>query len=137
MASLLLGALPIASQSLGLGSRISFSQSETLASPFSSSTASISISAPTSPPSIPLGTCNSAYYNSLSYIYVCIYTLIIPILLVSVYCGRGDKKTERGKRFNHSFGNVSNCYLSFFFFFSLIMTLFIIFSVMNFVLIFL
>lgn len=30
----------------------------------------------------------------------------------SVYCGRGDKKTARGKRFNHSFGNVS-----FFFFF--------------------
>ncbi|MFQ6623300.1 hypothetical protein Gotur_002991 [Gossypium turneri] len=24
---------------------------------------------------------------------------------VSLYCGRGDKKTERGKRFNHSFGN--------------------------------
>ncbi|XP_041028843.1 30S ribosomal protein S31, chloroplastic [Juglans microcarpa x Juglans regia] len=23
----------------------------------------------------------------------------------SVYCGRGDKKTARGKRFNHSFGN--------------------------------
>ncbi|KAL5742581.1 hypothetical protein ACOSP7_029313 [Xanthoceras sorbifolium] len=22
-----------------------------------------------------------------------------------VYCGRGDKKTERGKRFKHSFGN--------------------------------
>ncbi|KAJ6865229.1 30S ribosomal protein S31 [Populus alba x Populus x berolinensis] len=22
-----------------------------------------------------------------------------------VYCGRGDRKTERGKRFNHSFGN--------------------------------
>ncbi|KAL0010558.1 hypothetical protein SO802_005666 [Lithocarpus litseifolius] len=23
----------------------------------------------------------------------------------SVYCGRGDRKTARGKRFNHSFGN--------------------------------
>ncbi|RVX05978.1 30S ribosomal protein S31, chloroplastic [Vitis vinifera] len=23
----------------------------------------------------------------------------------SVYCGRGDKKTAKGKRFNHSFGN--------------------------------
>ncbi|CAH9069513.1 unnamed protein product [Cuscuta europaea] len=22
-----------------------------------------------------------------------------------IYCGRGDKKTARGKRFNHSFGN--------------------------------
>ncbi|KAF3449735.1 hypothetical protein FNV43_RR10466 [Rhamnella rubrinervis] len=75
MASLLLGALPIPSQSLALRSRISFSQSETLATPFSSSTASLSISSTTTP-SVPL-----------------------------VYCGRGDKKTERGKRFNHSFGN--------------------------------
>ncbi|XP_022892063.1 30S ribosomal protein S31, chloroplastic-like [Olea europaea var. sylvestris] len=24
---------------------------------------------------------------------------------LAVYCGRGDKKTARGKRFNHSFGN--------------------------------
>nr|CAB3451025.1 unnamed protein product [Digitaria exilis] len=24
---------------------------------------------------------------------------------VDVYCGRGDKKTKRGKRFNHSYGN--------------------------------
>jgi len=24
-----------------------------------------------------------------------------------VYCGRGDKKTAKGKRFGHSFGNVS------------------------------
>ncbi|WOL08382.1 hypothetical protein Cni_G17135 [Canna indica] len=23
----------------------------------------------------------------------------------SIYCGRGDKKTAKGKRFNHSFGN--------------------------------
>ncbi|KAJ7961261.1 30S ribosomal protein S31, chloroplastic [Quillaja saponaria] len=57
-------------------SRISFSQSETLCSPISAPTASLSISAATSPSSIP-----------------------------SVYCGRGDKKTARGKRFNHSFGN--------------------------------
>ncbi|KAJ0984106.1 hypothetical protein J5N97_002462 [Dioscorea zingiberensis] len=26
-------------------------------------------------------------------------------LLPSVYCGRGDRKTAKGKRFNHSFGN--------------------------------
>ncbi|XP_062183606.1 small ribosomal subunit protein bTHXc-like [Phragmites australis] len=26
-----------------------------------------------------------------------------PVL--DVYCGRGDKKTKRGKRFNHSYGN--------------------------------
>ncbi|KAL6650258.1 hypothetical protein ACP70R_009183 [Stipagrostis hirtigluma subsp. patula] len=24
---------------------------------------------------------------------------------LEVYCGRGDKKTKRGKRFNHSYGN--------------------------------
>lgn len=33
-----------------------------------------------------------------------------------MYCGRGDRKTERGKRFSHSFGNVNH--LSFFFFFN-------------------
>ncbi|KAM6550683.1 hypothetical protein CsatB_000491 [Cannabis sativa] len=78
MASLLLGALPIPSQSLPLiNSRISFSQSESLATSFPSSKAPISLSAiTTTPPPVP-----------------------------TVYCGRGDKKTERGKRFNHSFGN--------------------------------
>ncbi|EXC23677.1 hypothetical protein L484_015587 [Morus notabilis] len=78
MASLLLGSLPIPSQSLPLASRISFSQSQTLATSlpsFALSSSFSSISA-TSPPSFP-----------------------------SVYCGRGDKKTERGKRFNHSYGN--------------------------------
>ncbi|OEL19050.1 hypothetical protein BAE44_0019932 [Dichanthelium oligosanthes] len=25
--------------------------------------------------------------------------------VLEVYCGRGDKKTKRGKRFNHSYGN--------------------------------
>ncbi|CAO2164924.1 unnamed protein product [Urochloa humidicola] len=30
---------------------------------------------------------------------------LAPVL--QVYCGRGDKKTKRGKRFNHSYGNVS------------------------------
>ncbi|KAK9920446.1 hypothetical protein M0R45_029001 [Rubus argutus] len=75
MASLILGTLPIPSQSLALNPRISFSQSETLAISLPSSTASLTIS-PATTSSVP-----------------------------SVYCGRGDKKTERGKRFNHSFGN--------------------------------
>ncbi|XWS59939.1 hypothetical protein CRYUN_Cryun08bG0165200 [Craigia yunnanensis] len=79
MASLLklLGAAPIPAQSLKFSyfSRISSSQSQTLGTSFSVSTSSLSLSAASSP-SIP-----------------------------HVYCGRGDKKTERGKRFNHSFGN--------------------------------
>ncbi|KAF8775952.1 hypothetical protein HU200_004087 [Digitaria exilis] len=29
--------------------------------------------------------------------------VVTPVL--DVYCGRGDKKTKRGKRFNHSYGN--------------------------------
>ncbi|KAM1038182.1 hypothetical protein ACFX2C_032906 [Malus domestica] len=75
MASLILGAPPAPSQSHAFNSRISFSRSETLAISLPSSTASLSLSTASSPP--------------------------VP----SVYCGRGDKKTERGKRFNHSFGN--------------------------------
>ncbi|KAL5710364.1 Ubiquitin-40S ribosomal protein S31 [Ranunculus cassubicifolius] len=67
MASLILGALPMASQSLNLSSRLSISQSHTLITPHSSP--SISISLP------------------------------------KIYCGRGDRKTAKGKRFNHSFGN--------------------------------
>ncbi|KAG2686007.1 hypothetical protein I3843_10G147600 [Carya illinoinensis] len=77
MASLVLGAAPAFTHSLILSSRISFSKSETLGvSPSSSSASSLSISATFSPP---------------------------PVF--SVYCGRGDRKTARGKRFNHSFGN--------------------------------
>ncbi|CAO2207544.1 unnamed protein product [Urochloa humidicola] len=30
---------------------------------------------------------------------------LAPVLQLQVYCGRGDKKTKRGKRFNHSYGN--------------------------------
>ncbi|KAB2046713.1 hypothetical protein ERO13_D01G216000v2 [Gossypium hirsutum] len=77
MASLLLGAAPISAQSLNLSSvsRISSSHSQTLGTSLSVSNSSFSLSAASSP-SIPY-----------------------------VYCGRGDKKTERGKRFNHSFGN--------------------------------
>ncbi|KAL4312576.1 hypothetical protein GQ457_01G018350 [Hibiscus cannabinus] len=79
MASLLLGAasIPIPSPSLNLSSfsRVSSSHSQTLGTSLSVSTSSLSLSAASSP-SIPY-----------------------------VYCGRGDKKTARGKRFNHSFGN--------------------------------
>ncbi|KAK9986069.1 hypothetical protein SO802_031020 [Lithocarpus litseifolius] len=66
---------PTSSQSLTLSSRLSFSKSQTLANSLSSSTVSLSVSTVTSP--------------------------TVP----SVYCGRGDRKTARGKRFNHSFGN--------------------------------
>ncbi|KAK4582508.1 hypothetical protein RGQ29_025625 [Quercus rubra] len=67
---------PTSSQSLTLSSRFSFSKSQTLANSLSSSsTVSLSLSTVTSP--------------------------TVP----SVYCGRGDRKTARGKRFNHSFGN--------------------------------
>ncbi|VFQ77458.1 unnamed protein product [Cuscuta campestris] len=31
----------------------------------------------------------------------CVTSPALPL----IYCGRGDKKTEKGKRFNHSFGN--------------------------------
>ncbi|KAK4755429.1 hypothetical protein SAY87_009186 [Trapa incisa] len=76
MASLLLGAPSLASLSLNLAPRISFSRSQTLGGTSLSSSASVSICPATCSPSVPL-----------------------------VYCGRGDKKTAKGKRFNHSFGN--------------------------------
>ncbi|KAI4972193.1 hypothetical protein ZWY2020_003118 [Hordeum vulgare] len=28
-----------------------------------------------------------------------------PTSVLDVYCGRGDRKTKRGKRFSHSYGN--------------------------------
>ncbi|XP_044479361.1 30S ribosomal protein S31, chloroplastic-like [Mangifera indica] len=56
-------------------SRISSSQSQALGTPLSSSARSVSLCF-TPSPSIPI-----------------------------VYSGRGDKKTAKGKRFNHSFGN--------------------------------
>ncbi|KAG8390100.1 hypothetical protein BUALT_Bualt01G0048300 [Buddleja alternifolia] len=76
MASLLLGAPPMASSQSSTNS-LSFSKSQSLinttTSPLSSAT---SISTSLVSPTLPL-----------------------------IYCGRGDKKTARGKRFNHSFGN--------------------------------
>ncbi|KAF8085305.1 hypothetical protein N665_0672s0021 [Sinapis alba] len=56
--------------------RLSSSHSETLGVSLSCFTQQLSLSASSSSSSIPL-----------------------------VYCGRGDRKTARGKRFNHSFGN--------------------------------
>lgn len=80
MASLLLGAPSVASPSpLAVSPRLAFSRSQTLGVSLSTSAAGGSLSLPgaaASPPSVPL-----------------------------VYCGRGDKKTAKGKRFNHSFGN--------------------------------
>uniref|UniRef100_A0A5B7BAM9 30S ribosomal protein S31, chloroplastic n=1 Tax=Davidia involucrata TaxID=16924 RepID=A0A5B7BAM9_DAVIN len=74
MASLVLGALPMASQSLPLSPPLSFSRSQTLG--VAVPTSSISVSSSAISPTMPL-----------------------------IYCGRGDKKTAKGKRFNHSFGN--------------------------------
>ncbi|OVA17635.1 hypothetical protein BVC80_1835g1 [Macleaya cordata] len=78
MASLMMmivGAPPMASQSFNVSSQLSFSRTETLGLSLSSAPVSVSISA-TSTPTLPL-----------------------------VYCGRGDRRTAKGKRFNHSFGN--------------------------------
>ncbi|KAK4436527.1 30S ribosomal protein S31, chloroplastic [Sesamum alatum] len=75
MASLLLGAPPMASQSFTLHPSLSFSKS-LIHTPPPLSASATSPSASASTPTLPL-----------------------------IYCGRGDKKTARGKRFNHSFGN--------------------------------
>ncbi|KAA8539605.1 hypothetical protein F0562_026297 [Nyssa sinensis] len=74
MASLVLGALPMALQALPLSTPISFARSQTVGVAVSTSSISVSFSA--NSPTMPL-----------------------------IYCGRGDKKTAKGKRFNHSFGN--------------------------------
>ncbi|KAF7825556.1 30S ribosomal protein S31, chloroplastic-like [Senna tora] len=79
MASLMIAAAPsLPSLSHKLSSRLSFSHSQTLTTSPSLFTP-ISSSLPPSPSS----------YSPFP----------------SVYCGRGDKKTAKGKRFNHSFGN--------------------------------
>ncbi|XP_042475608.1 30S ribosomal protein S31, chloroplastic [Macadamia integrifolia] len=72
MASLVLGAHPMASQYLNLSSRVYFSRTEAL---------SVSLSPPINVSASP----QSSHHL--------------------VYCGRGDKKTAKGKRFNHSYGN--------------------------------
>ncbi|KAJ8753760.1 hypothetical protein K2173_000014 [Erythroxylum novogranatense] len=75
MASLMVGALQVTPKPLLNCPQLSSSQSQVLGVSPCHSTASFSLSA-TSSPSVPF-----------------------------VYCGRGDKKTAKGKRFNHSFGN--------------------------------
>ncbi|KAI3757873.1 hypothetical protein L6452_05416 [Arctium lappa] len=57
--------------------------------PIASASASLSFSRSCSPTVIPLS-------SSIS-----LTSSIQPL----IYCGRGDKKTAKGKRFNHSFGN--------------------------------
>ncbi|KAK7286897.1 hypothetical protein RJT34_22241 [Clitoria ternatea] len=77
MASLLLAAPPpLSIHSHTSSSHLSFSQSQSLFTPLFTPFPSFSASAAPSLSPTP-----------------------------SVYCGRGDRKTERGKRFNHSFGN--------------------------------
>ncbi|CAL0324722.1 unnamed protein product [Lupinus luteus] len=77
MASSILIASPssLSFQSHTSSSYLSFSHSHSLSTQFHSSI-SLSTSSSTLLPTIP-----------------------------SVYCGRGDRKTAKGKRFNHSFGN--------------------------------
>ncbi|KAL2555673.1 30S ribosomal protein S31 [Forsythia ovata] len=75
MASLLLGASPMAMPMASQFVTLSFSKSQSLFTS-SLSTSFTSHSSPFTSPALP-----------------------------SIYCGRGDKKTARGKRFNHSFGN--------------------------------
>ncbi|XP_020206558.1 30S ribosomal protein S31, chloroplastic [Cajanus cajan] len=77
MASLLLASPPPLSIQLNnSSSHLSFSHSQTLSSPLSTPFPSLSASASSTLTPTP-----------------------------SVYCGRGDRKTAKGKRFNHSFGN--------------------------------
>ncbi|KAG9453960.1 hypothetical protein H6P81_006864 [Aristolochia fimbriata] len=75
MASLAMGALPMAVQSLQIPSRISFPRTDFHGMSLDASPVSLSMTATS------------------------------PLPQLSVYCGRGDKKTARGKRFKHSFGN--------------------------------
>ncbi|KAI3458534.1 hypothetical protein Pfo_015197 [Paulownia fortunei] len=76
MASLLLGAPPMAFQSFTLSQNLSFCKSQSLIQNPSLSASATSLSTSVAPPALPF-----------------------------INCGRGDKKTARGKRFNHSFGN--------------------------------
>nr|GMC95951.1 clathrin light chain 2 [Ipomoea batatas] len=77
MALLLVGAAPMASLSMAaLAPTLSFSSSRSITGGSLRMTSSTSLSSSVTAPSLPL-----------------------------IYCGRGDKKTAKGKRFNHSFGN--------------------------------
>ncbi|GER35453.1 30S ribosomal protein S31 [Striga asiatica] len=84
MASLLLGAPPMAAAAAASQSQ-SQSQSQAV----------------TIAPSL-------SFSNSLTLILSPLrlsYSISSAPPLPLVYCGRGDKKTEKGKRFRHSFGN--------------------------------
>lgn len=117
MASLLLASPPPLSVQLHSStSHLSFSHSQTLSSPLSTSFASLSASATSTLSPTPSGTfCNNNKKKSnflLNFLYfVWILTPHFPILRfflsLPVYCGRGDRKTAKGKRFAHSFGNVN------------------------------
>ncbi|KAL1804656.1 hypothetical protein ACET3Z_027724 [Daucus carota] len=52
---------------------------------------------------------SSAHSQTLGQSFTCTTSLsfspVTPPSFPSIYCGRGDKKTAKGKRFNHSFGN--------------------------------
>nr|GEX64294.1 30S ribosomal protein S31, chloroplastic [Tanacetum cinerariifolium] len=62
--------------------------------PMISSSNSLSFSRSPSVTSVPISQSSSTSMSLSS-------TSISPL----IYCGRGDKKTAKGKRFNHSFGN--------------------------------
>ncbi|XP_047342321.1 30S ribosomal protein S31, chloroplastic [Impatiens glandulifera] len=79
MASLIIGAVPMVSHIKPFSLNLSFSRSQTLASLNLTSSTSSSMSTSISSVSSPT----------------------LPL----IYCGRGDRKTAKGKRFSHSFGN--------------------------------
>ncbi|XP_042026760.1 30S ribosomal protein S31, chloroplastic-like [Salvia splendens] len=54
----------------------------------------------TIPPSLSLSK-SQALFNPSSSLSISPPAPTLPL----IFCGRGDKKTARGKRFNHSFGN--------------------------------
>ncbi|KAK2976218.1 hypothetical protein RJ640_023425 [Escallonia rubra] len=96
MESLLLGAPPMAFLSLSLSPRLSSSTSQTLSQSLSSSSYSSLSLSPLSPPS------HTHTHSSHSN---WIFKKADGAFNTVVYCGRGDKKNAKGKRFNHSFIN--------------------------------
>ncbi|GAB2288388.1 ribosomal protein, variant 2 [Dionaea muscipula] len=83
MASLILGiSSSMASQLRSLSSTLQISNTRSLAG-------------------VPLHTSPS----SISSVSISSTSTSSPIVLPMIYCGRGDRKTARGKRFSHSFGN--------------------------------
>jgi len=117
MASLLLASPPPLSTQLHTStSHLSFSHSQTLFSPLSTPFPSLSASATSTLSPTPSGTfCNTKSVFSTTFHYY--WRILTPHFLIyvfcylPVYCGRGDRKTAKGKRFAHSFGNVIFCSL--------------------------